>query len=316
MLSGKKFSFKKVLIVIVVVIFAFSAISLVVTKIVYDNIFDRYDEAQTEIPYELEEIVEKREAHDYYSGENKLRGYLYRSSAKQPQDALVVIAPGFNASTSDYLWQIKSLVDFGWSVFIFDATGCCESDGESAVGFPQILLDLDETVKYIENNKRFGYNELVLFGHSRGGYAVCCALEYKYDIAAVVSISGINSAMEGIIGSSVNYVGPLAYGNYGGLWVYQAYLFGTDVLNMSAEDAISNVDVPVLIIHGNNDEMVPKDKFSIISHKDDIDSDNIEYILCSEEGQDGHTNLLFDEDGTANEELMNEINEFLTKSIK
>ena len=310
----QKMSLKRISIIIITILFTFSLVSMAVTKIIYDSLFTRYDET-TPVPAALEQLVQGREQLQYPCGEHLLTGYLYRTAAQEDLDTLVVLVPGFHASVDDYLWQIQSLTELGWSVFAFDTTGSCTSQGDSAVGFPQILTDLDETLKYVEKNGRFGYNELVLFGHSRGGYAVCCALAYDYDVAAVVSVSAINSAMEGVVGSATEYVGPLAYANYGFLWIYQAMLFGSRTLNMSADDEITDSHVPVLIVHGVNDETVPMEQYSVISHRDEIASAQVEYIVCTTPQQDGHTDLLFDSDGSANSQLMAQIHTFLLKNI-
>ena len=315
MISVKKSTLKRVLIIIITALIAFSAVSMIATKIIYDSIFVRYDGEPIPAAAPLTDMVNSREKQEYYSGNNRLSGYLYRSHGDNATGTLIVLAPGFHAGADDYLWQIKSLLDYGWSVFAFDATGSCDSEGDSYVGFPQVLWDMEATLDYIEENDRFGYDEIALMGHSRGGYAVCCALGSEYDISAVVTVSGVNSAMEGVIGSATEYVGPLAYGNYGFLWLYQAMLFGPETLNKNADEEISNSDVPVLVIHGAMDEDVPIDRYSIISHADEIESDRVEYVICSEPDQDGHTDLLFDEDGTANRELMAQINDFLIRSI-
>ncbi len=314
MVSARKVRIKRILIIIITVLIALSAISMIATKVVYDSIFARYDSA-ADIPDELADTVIAREEHSYYSGENRLQGYLYRSDAAVKRNALIVIATGINSESDDYLWQTRSLLDCGWSVFIFDATGCGASNGKSAVGFSQILLDLNETICYIESKECFGYNDMVLLGHSRGGYAACCALQYEHDIAAVVSISGQNSAMEGVIGSSTQYVGPLAYGNFGGLWLYQTMLFGGDVISLEADEVIGASDVPVLIVHGQEDEITPLDRYSVMAHKDEIKSARVEYIVCADDGQSGHTSLMFDASGRANSRLMAQIDDFLTRSI-
>ncbi len=312
-MTNKRKIIKRISIIIISILLAFSFISMIATKVIYDSIFVRYD-SDVSPSQKLSEMLSDRQTFDYEGEENLLRGYLYESAEENKKDALIILAPGFHAGADDYLWQIKSLCDYGWSVFAFDSTGSCESQGESAVGFPQILLDMDATLKYIENNDRFGYNDIVLLGHSRGGYAVCCALKYDYDISAVVSVSGVNSAMEGIMGSSTQYVGNFAYANYGFLWLYQSMLFGTDTANVSADEEINQSDVPVLIVHGNNDEDVPIDRFSIISHSDEINSETVEYYICRDKNHNGHTDLLFDDDGSANDKLMEEINNFLTKN--
>lgn len=316
MVSVRKSRFKRILISIIAFFLIFCISSMVATKIIYDSIFVRYDHESTGVPDELYEFVLLREASFFYSGETRLSGYLYKSEPDIDRDALIIIAPGFNSCADSYLWQIKRLTEYGWSVFIFDSTGCCSSEGESTVGFPQKLCDMKAAINYVESNRRFGYNDIVLLGHSQGGYAACGALGDEYDISAVVSVSGINSAMEGVIGSATNYVGPLAYGNYGFLWLYQAMLFGKETLNTTAKDQINKSDVPVLIIHGDNDTTVPYDRYSIISHKDDITSDKVQYVVRSAPNHNGHTDLLFDDDGTANDALMREIHNFLIKNIK
>ena len=38
-------------------------------------------------------------------------------------------------------------------------------------------------------------------------------------------------------------------------------------------------------------------------------------FICDDPHQDGHTNLLYDLDGTANDELMEQVHAFLTESV-
>lgn len=315
MTSAKKSIFKRIGIIIIAAFLLFSAMSMVITKLVYDAIFVRYDGEVDIVSPALLTMVETRQEVSYLSGDNRLAGYLYTASSDAPQDTLVVIAPGFHAGGDDYLWQIHSLLAYGWAVFAFDPTGSYGSQGDSAVGFAQELCDLDATLAYIEQNDRFGYADIALLGHSRGGYAACCAVGYDYDIAAVVSVSGINSAMEGVMSASVEQVGPVAYGNYPFLWLYQAMLFGSETLNKQACEEISAADVPVLIVHGSDDQEVPAERYSILSHREKITNDKVEYLICSTPEQNGHTSVLFDSDGTANDDLMAAINAFLLESI-
>ena len=314
MTSARKFNRKRVLIILLIVIFAFCATSMVATKLIYDSIFVRYDGMAVEVPETLTAMVDSRQQKDFLSGHNRLTGYLYPCE-ENPNGDLVMIAPGFHAGADQFLWQIRSFLDMGYSVFIFDATGHCSSEGKSAVGFPQLLSDVEAALQYIENNQRFGYNHIVLFGHSQGGYAVTCALQSDFDIAAVISVSGINSAMDGIMGKAKEFAGPVVYGNYGFLWLYQTMLFG-ELANRNAVDAINESGVPVLIVHGAADTSVPVDAYSIISHKEEITAEDTAYLLCDEPQQDGHTDLLFDTDGTANDELMETAYHFLQQHIK
>ena len=315
MTSVKKSSLRKVLRIVIAVLLIYCVVSAVATVVVYNSIFSRYDRVET-VPTALRSLVDSRQCHNYPSGEYALSGYLYRAEAALDRQTLVVIAPGFQASADSYLWQIESLLSYGWSVFIFDPTGSCSSQGDSAVGFSQELLDLEATLNYIANRQYFGYNDLVLLGHSRGGYAACCALRGDYPVSAVVSVSGIDSAMDGVIGSAENYVGPLAYANYGFLWIYQTCLFGSQTVNLSACEQLAQKDVPALIIHGATDGQVPVDRHSIYGQQDQDPGDHVRFLLWTEAQQDGHTSILFDTDGTANRELMEQIHLFLAESIQ
>lgn len=310
MISAKKSRFKRISIIIITIFLSFCAISLVATKFVYDSIFARYD-THAHIPPALHSTVQQRQMYQFPSGTNMLTGYYYSAPQPNQANALVVLVPGFHAGGDDYLWQIQELLAYGWDVFTFDTTGTLRSQGDNQVGFSQSIPDLEAALKFIRENQQFGHSQLVLLGHSRGAYAACCALSTQPDIAAVVSVSGVNSAMEAIMEMSIQAVGPISYGNYGFLWLYQASLFDTDTLNQSAAEAISDSDVPVLMVHGLRDQQAPTDSCSILSHKAEITSSRVEYYLCDA----GHTDLLYDTDGTANDALIAYIHDFLLRSL-
>ena len=258
----------------------------------------------------MKSLESGRKTENFLSGENTLCGFLYDNDS----DGLIVVAPGYRASTEDYLWQIESLLNKGWAVFIFDTTGSCRSEGDSAVGFSQAVLDLEAALDHIEKNDRFGYNSLYILGHSRGAYAACSVLDKGYDISAICSISGVNSSMDAIIQPVADKVGFLAYGNYPFLWLYQTVLFGADTAHSDAAEEIAESKVPVLVVQGTQDELYTEEKYSVYSHSIDDHASNVEYYLCDDEGKNGHTDLLFDADGTANEELMSEIDRFFKEN--
>ncbi len=282
-------------------------LSMTFTKVAYDVAFSRYDPPEQR---GLQAELAQRQTLQFRSGENLLQGYLYEGG----RDGLVVLVPGFSAGADDYLQQIRSLLDYGWGVFAFDPTGSCASGGDSAVGFAQTLCDLDAALAWLEENRRFGYEKLLLLGHSRGGYAVCCALALAHDVTAVVSISGVNSAMEGVLSPVVERLGPIAWAGYPLLWLYQSTLFDRQTLQATAAHALAESSVPALLIHGDADAVIPLNAFSVVSHREEITAPQVEYLICSRPGQNGHSSLMFEADGSANSRLMAEINAFFTRA--
>ncbi|MBR2914999.1 MAG: alpha/beta hydrolase [Clostridia bacterium] len=312
MANKTKRIFKRILQYTVIIAITFLIVSAGATKVIYDFCFPRYESPETVLDEELVKLNEERAQASFYSGENLLAGYLY-SPADGTKDNLVVFVLGMNAAVNDYLWQIKSFTDNGYGVFIFDPTGCGSSEGKSAVGFSQILLDLNAALEHAENEGNFGFERIFLFGHSRGGYAACCALHFGHDITAVASVNGINSAMEGIMMPAAKAIGDIAYTNYPLLWLYQVSLFGTEAVNISAVQALEESKIPALIIHSAEDEVVPADRFSIISRVESTD-----YITeipgFDTKNKDSHTGILFDNDGKANKELFETVIHFFEKA--
>lgn len=308
--EDKKKRKRKIAIRVIVIVVAFILVSnCIATKIIYDSIFSRYDGTPSFEVNEYSALIESRTAIDIAEDDETLKGYFYDVSDEK---GIIIIAPGLHAGADDYLPMTGYFVEAGWDVFSFDPLGCCESTGKSTVGFSQEIIDLDTVITYVEAN--FPDEKIVLFGHSRGGFAVCSMLESGHDIEAVVTVSGLNSAMEAVIGLSERYIGKAANINYFNLWAYQVILFDKATMDIQADDAISSSDIPVLVIQGSEDHTAPADEYSVYSHNDEITSNTVEYILCSDEGSNGHTDLMFDDDGV-NDAMMAEVIEFFEEAI-
>ena len=303
---------KKVLIAIIIAVLLLGILSFAVTGAVYDRVFARYDCPQT-VHTDAAARLPAREEHRYPSGDVTLAGALF-TAADNCRDTLLVLVPGHHACVDSYAHQIAELTACGWSVFGFDPTGSCRSGGESAIGFSQAVLDLDATLDYLEAQDRLGYRRIALIGHSRGGYAACCMLATDHAVSAVVSVSGVNSAMEGVVGGAYRYVGDLAYGNYGMLWLYQVLLFGRETVDLRADRLLTATATPTLLIHGEGDEQVPLERYSILSHRDEIASGCVEYYVRRAPANAGHTDLMFSSDGTADDDVIRKIDEFLSEN--
>lgn len=282
----------------------------IITKIIYDSMFPRYDKA-ADIAQEYMPLYESRASYDFDVEGNTLKGYLYDSDDKT---ALIVLAPGFNASCDEYMPQIQKFHDAGYGVFTFDTTGSCTSEGRSSRGFEQELVDLDKALSLVDDQGKFGYGKIALFGHSRGGYSVCNVTLFGHDIDAIVSVGGINSAMEGIMEPAVDMMGKFAYANYPMLYLYQIILFDKDYVDADAVDAIDKAAVPTLIVHGANDEKISVDDYSVYSHQDEIEktdaNDEVDYILNTTPGKDGHVDILTDD------ALLDQIISFIDQNVR
>ncbi len=276
---------------IVGLVLLFSIISFIIVMFIYNGQFPRYDRHDSKVTAELryEDIEDKysRNLVNFKSEKNLLQGYVYGLNNKK---GLVVVVHGLGGGADSYLPQIKYFVDQGWSVFAYDATGSFDSEGKTTKGFPQALIDLNSALTYIKSQEEFNNLPILLFGHSWGGYAVANILHYDFKIEAVVTVSGANSPMEMIIEQGRSMMGDFIKIQYPYLWLYQRILFG-ETASLKAVDAINKSDVPVLIIHGMEDESVSYEGSSIISKINKITNTKVKTILLNEHGHSGHNNI-------------------------
>lgn len=296
-----KFTAKKRILWIIIIVLLLNMVGMcIATKLIYDASFPRYESAVQTAPTGKE--------FSFQSGENTLWGCLYQGD----KNALVVLAPGYRASEEDYLPIIEGLTDYGWGVFTFDPTGCCRSEGDSSVGFAQETLDLHAALDFVETQGRFGYEKVLLLGHSRGANAVCGAL--SRDVDAAVAINALGSDMEAIFSPVEQKIGIIAYSNYPLLWLYQKMLFGKYGAVKAAEQ-VAQSQTPLLVVQGSADTTATVENTSLYADRGEIDSAYVEYYLCNKAGQNGHTDLLRDADGSGNDALLKQINGFFDENI-
>ncbi len=275
---------------------------MIVTKTVYDFVFRRQKSQKQRTDTDI------GKAYTYPCGKGELTGYLCRSP-KQCK-GLVVFVPGFRAEAARYGGVIREIARAGFDVFSFDCTGCGNSCGKTSVGFPQVINDLNATLTFIVENKSFDYDKIYLFGHSRGGYAACCVVNEHKNISGVISVNGVNHAMDGIMAYSVAAVGVFAYLNYYFLWLYHCVLFGRDIADRSAVCEINKSNVPVLVIQAYADRRITRDRYSLYARRRKVNSPNAEFFLYQSPRNCGHTSILYDQLGRPNKEIILKATDF------
>ncbi|MFH5881335.1 alpha/beta hydrolase family protein [Liberiplasma polymorphum] len=296
---------KKIGIILTSIVLLFVVVSGVLTKITYDQSFPRYNRHDETINAfirysDIEEDYE-RTLVNFDSNGNSLQGYIYPNSEAL---GLVVIAHGIGGGADSYLAYTKWFLDNGWAVFSYDATGSFDSEGKTTKGFPQSLIDLESALNYIETNESINDLELVLFGHSWGGYAVANILHLNDNIKAVVTAAAPSNADDMILEQATKMLGFFAITQKPFLAMYQRLLFG-EYAKYDAIDAINQSNAHVFIIHGEQDEMVSYTGSAIIARNSLITNPNVITMVSTIDGKNGHNNLFRSNEAI---EYINEIN--------
>ncbi|MBE5804359.1 MAG: alpha/beta hydrolase [Clostridiales bacterium] len=263
----------------------------------YQKMFSRYerpDYAVTPGVYCYERIADRlsRREVPFYSGDTRLAGYYYPAANAK---GLVVFAHGFHAGADDYLPAFEFLVRNQYAVFAFDMKGTYDSEGDSTVGLPEALVDLDAALNFVKSQAEFRKYPLFLLGHSCGGYAVTAVLNLHKDILACAAIAPMNQAANMIIEKGELYTSmlptdiltdlPAAF-----LIPYQKHLFG-EYADLTAVRGINSTETAVLIAHGDRDMVVDfNTPLSVIGRSKQIRSENVYYYVGSDE-QSGHDSV-------------------------
>lgn len=284
---------KRTAIVLVILLIILFAVGYYITSSEMKKNFGRGDYPDPKITltwfYDHYENDYPREEVSFRSGENTLKGFLYGMDNKK---GLIVFAHGIGGGHEYYLGLITRLVECGWSVFAFDCTvsGC--SEGEGTKGLAQSVIDLDKALDFAESDSRIKDMDKYVLGHSWGGYAAAAVLNFDHDIKASISMSGYNTPFAKLAESCDSSYGMAGKLLYPLVWLYNKAEFGRNS-SWSAVDGINKSGIPVLVIHGENDEIIQYSGSSVIAQKDKITNPKAEFRTLSEKDRSGHSSIFY-----------------------
>ena len=291
----------KNILVIIIINLVFSGCTIIALE-VYSDVFKRI-EANSSIDFWKNGYP--REEFHFYSGKNKLQGFIYGS---ENDKGLTVISHGLQTYADENFRMIMYLVENGWRVFSYNNTGVAGSKGSSMIGLSQGLLDLKAALNYIENKSEFDDMPVMLIGYSWGGYSVCAVLNFNYRINAVVSLAGFNSIKDVMEKQAVDAIGGIYHLFSPQTLELENQLFG-ETVKLTAVDGINKTHIPVLIVISSDDDIIPPNSISIYAHLKKITNPFAEYLYLEGEDSGGHRLRNY-----TKEILYFKVNDFLERS--
>ena len=285
---------KLIFAVVMAFILMIFAVCMGLTTFLMRSRFTRYEYPDKKYSYSYRyshyEKKYPREEVTFLSGKNTLRGYIY---GMDNDKGLIVFAHGIGGGHESYMPMLINLVDKGWRVFAYDATGSCSSEGSSTIGLAQSAIDLDNALTFAEGDSRLNSLPLFVMGHSWGGYAAAAVLNFDHDVKACATLSGyctpmkeLTEASELLLGSdSARYLTPF-------IWLYNKACFH-EYSDLSAVDGINKSDIPVMVVHGTADKTVRYDGAAIINQQKKIKNEKVVYVTMDQKRRRGHNSYLY-----------------------
>ena len=98
--------------------------------------------------------------------------------------------------------------------------------------------------------------------------------------------------MEMMFEEAKTIIGSFAYLDSPIMLLHQTSLFGKTAWD-SAVNGINKASIPVMIIHGTQDNTISYTGASIIAHRDEITNPKVVYKTCTKEGHNGPSSMSF-----------------------
>ncbi len=185
-----------------------------------------------------------------------LRGEFYR--AAEPSDVTIVCLHGYNSNAyGDYSTRGLSYLHGGYNVLLANHRHHGMSDGKY-IGFG--VLDRHDVLKWVEAaEKLVPDGKIFVSGVSMGGATAmqCSCLALTPAVKGIIEDCGYTTVRD-----EVDYLAKKMFGFVPKLTIrfiefYMRKLAGYGMREADSREAVKHSKVPILFIHGTNDEFVP-----------------------------------------------------------
>lgn len=196
----------------------------------YDPIFSYQTKGELNTNYSLQK---------HFIGKNESDSlYAWYFKADKPNGKVIYYLHG-NAAHLVYQYQLMlPFVEEGYNVFMIDYSGFGFSSGKATR--KNTLEDAYLGFEYLQQTDSLLGDELIVYGQSLGGHLSVVSTKKFEEHVDLLVVEGAFSSHKQIAGERVKVLGR----------VFTREMY-------SAEDTIPSLNVPVLIIHSNEDTTIP-----------------------------------------------------------
>ena len=158
-----------------------------ISKVYIQKFVCRYDKEVGVPYYSFEDFKDfKREAYAFNNSKGIEIHYFFYYYENFRSDRIILFCPGLGPGHASYMAEIETLAKRGYKILTIDYTGCGESKGEymGSLNFP--TRDVMELLDLLRLEQ-----EIIVVGHSLGGFTALKVASLKKEITKVVVMSPI-----------------------------------------------------------------------------------------------------------------------------
>lgn len=195
------------------------------------------------------------------SDEKVIGGFLYTPEGAGPFP-LVVISHGLGGSHLGTAPYARRLAEHGYAACVFDFCGGTAGNGKSSGESTEmsVLTEMEDLVSILSESANWSFvdqGRIYLMGESQGGVvSLLTAAKNPSAFAGLIFLYTAFSLVEKThrqFGSR-EYV-PREFSVFHG-WIRLGRKYVTDIWDLDIEDAIDKYPGPVLLLHGDKDEVI------------------------------------------------------------
>jgi pimeloyl-ACP methyl ester carboxylesterase len=188
----------------------------------------------------------------WIDGPNDKRLHAWSIPAPEAPAPAVVILHGWGGTAADMLPVAPGLHELGFHTLFLDARTHGLSDDEDFMSMPRFAEDLETALKWLR--ARDDVTTIGVIGHSIGAAAVILAASRNPAIDAVVAVSSFAHPEE-LLWRAIPYPTPIKWS----LLRVIRQMIGVSYDDIAPRNRIADIEVPVLLVHGEDDEVIPVD---------------------------------------------------------
>ncbi|MBR0567670.1 alpha/beta fold hydrolase [Azoarcus sp. L1K30] len=167
----------------------------------------------------------------------------------------VIVLHGWGGNAQMMLPLARPLHEAGWAALFIDARCHGRSDGDSFASLPRFAEDVEAAFEWLVARPGSSTGRLVLLGHSVGAGAVLLAATRRREVAAVVSVSAFAHPADMMRSWLAAKRIPRWIEAY--ILDYVQATIGFRFDDIAPLTSIAHLHCPVLLVHGEHDEVVP-----------------------------------------------------------
>jgi alpha-beta hydrolase superfamily lysophospholipase len=192
----------------------------------------------------------------FHSGSAAVRGWFVPLAPGPGPQAAIVLAHGWSKNAADMLPAARALHAAGFAVVLYDARGHGASSKDGPITILKFSADIRACLDYLGTRADVDHRRIGVLGHSLGGAAAILAAAADSRVQALVSCSAFTDPRT-ITEDLLRRLHIPAWPFLPLVCRFIERWLGTTMEEAAPQRWISELKVPLLLLHGERDRFIP-----------------------------------------------------------